>query len=187
MLNEFGTLELVVTLTPLADRALAEVANLILYQYHFNLSALDPHDLSSSRPGLNPDLLRELLSAIRPTKTHVILGQKSQPNVLFQSLSEILGVKEPKLSLHINKRHSDTHIRLLNFLNAELGLIDLAQKHRIAGQMEQVLQTEALGELMKPVSLLDSVREQLNQTWDVQCQQLQALNLEDDLELYPRP
>ena len=44
VLNDFGTVELLVTLTPLADRFLAEVSNLILYQHHLELNALDPKD-----------------------------------------------------------------------------------------------------------------------------------------------
>jgi len=183
-LNEYGQLELIVTLTPLVDRFLAEVSNLILYQYHFDLSDLDLEQLQPQRPGLRANLVQQLQDGIGAAKTHVIMVDKNQPDFLFQCLARILKVEQPSRTLHINRRNTDSHSRILNFLNTELGVIDLDQKQRIAHEMESMLRAENLADRIPPIELDDVQQQRLEQIWATQYRDLRERHQRGEISLY---
>jgi hypothetical protein len=184
-LNDYGTVELLVTLTPLADRVLAELANLILYRRHFDLTALEADKLCQERPGLRPNLLQELREAICPSRVHVILSQKQQPKVLFQALAQILGVRQPKEVVTANTRSSDTLTRLINFVNAELPDLTFVQSRDLASKFEHVLQEDGLADKMQPLNLPDDVKRFFDEIWDLQKQNFDGLQQAGEIELYP--
>jgi hypothetical protein len=93
-LCEKRNVELVVTLTPLADRLISEVQELIKHKYTLDLTnAVDMLGILKVRPGLNPNYLSRIVELAKWSRIHFVIVDKGNPDLLFDAFSRMVGVK----------------------------------------------------------------------------------------------
>lgn len=187
VLNECGSLDLIVTLTPLQDRFLSEISEEIKHAVAFDLYNIDAPAFCLSRAGLWPNFVNKLRDNICPDKTHVILADKQHPGVLIESFAKILGIPAPASSVSQNPGFSVARTRLLNFVNREFTDMNMFQKRELSAKLSAVLETEGLADKMRPIRFPEEVTRFLTQTWDLQCSLLHALHKTGEIQLYRGP
>lgn len=118
--NEFE-IELIVTLTPLAERVMSQMQELIKHKQIIDLeNEQSVHEILKGRPGLRPDFLEALFELAPWHKVHVILVDKKNPSHLFCSFSDILHAPikyETDYINYANGRLLFGHVAFLNVLN----------------------------------------------------------------------
>ena len=184
VLGDYGSLELILTLSSLQDRFLSEIGEQIKHAVAFDLYNVDVPGFCLSRPGLWPNIVDKLRDGVRPDKTHVILSNKDRPAVLIESFAQILGLPRPEQSARQNLGSSAGQTRLLNFVNAEFTDLNMFQRRELSAKLSAVIDKEGLEAKMRPIRFSEDATRFLTQTWDLQCDHLRALHQIGEIQLY---
>lgn len=133
-LCEKRKVELVITLTPLADRLISEAQELIKHKHTLGLTdAIDMLKVLIARPGLNPDYLPRMVELAKWNGIHFIIADRGNPDLLFDAFSKLVGVtlKRSAPVFH-NTRLPYGQVALLSVLNTFFKKSDMMLLRRAA-------------------------------------------------------
>jgi hypothetical protein len=177
-LCEKRKVELVVTLTPLADRLISEAQELIKHREVLDFAdAVDMLRILNARPGLKPDFLPRIVELGKWSNIHFILVDKHNPALLFDAFSKIIGasLKRSDSAFH-NTRLPYGQVALLSTLNTLFKKSDMMQLRKAARVgFEKV--SEVLPDLKNvPYPDLPSqIRSVLDSVWSAQLAYMSLL------------
>lgn len=143
-LTEEFPVELVITLTPLADRLMSEAQELIKHRACLDLASVaDLLEVLNSQPGLSPNFLSRFVNMAKWSKIHFVVVNKQNPNFLIGAFSEIIGVRlKEDQDTRSNSRTPYAQVLIMSALNGLLPNSDMMLLRKAAQKAFQIAANE---------------------------------------------